>query len=110
MTLRSFFFYWSYCLIHTMISFMMNSEKRVIEVKLKEGQKVYYLIGGFVESGHVIDLEKKPYGYIFRLDSYGGCEGQYTIDESQIGISVFLTEEEAKSHMHEQNRSFPAYC
>ena len=82
----------------------------MIEVKLKEGQKVYYLIGGFVESGHVIDLEKKPYGYIFRLDSYGGCEGQYTIDESQIGISVFLTEEEAKSHMHEQNRGFPAYC
>ena len=63
MTLRSFFFYWSYCLIHTMISFMMNLEKRVIEMKLKEGQKVYYLIGGFVESGHVIDLEKKPYGF-----------------------------------------------
>ena len=64
------------------------------------------MIGGFVESGHVIDLEKKPYGYIFRLDSYGGCEGQYTIDESQIGISVFLTEEEAKSHMHEQKSRF----
>ena len=61
-------------------------------MKLKEGQKVYYLIGGFVESGQVIDLEKKPYGYICRLDSYGGCEGQYTIDESQIcmnKIAVF---------------------
>lgn len=79
-------------------------------MKLHEGQKVYYLIGGFVESGHVIDLEEKPQGYNFSIDSYGGCEGQYIIDESQIGISVFLSEEEAKSHMHEQNRSFPSYC
>lgn len=79
-------------------------------MKLKEGQKVYYLIGGSVESGHVIDLEKKPQGYIFSIDSYGGCEGQYIIDESQIEISVFLSEEEAKKHMYEQNRGFPAYC
>lgn len=79
-------------------------------MKLQEGQKVYYLINGSVESGHVIDLEERSQGYIFSIDSYGGCEGQYIIDESQLGIFVFLSEEEAKSHMHEQSRNFAAYC
>ena len=62
---------------------------------LKEGQLVYYLVGSRVDQGHVIDIEQKANGtgFTFRIDSFGGCEGQYVIDSSEIGLSVFLTEE-----------------
>lgn len=67
---------------------------------LKEGQLVYYLVGSRVDQGHVIDIEQKANGtgFTFRIDSFGGCEGQYVIDSSEIGLSVFLTEEEADAH------------
>lgn len=78
---------------------------------LKEGQIVYYLIGSRVEKGHVMDVEKKVNGngYTFSIDSFGGCEGQYVIDSSEIGLSVFLSEEEADAHWGE-GEGLPTYC
>ena len=79
-------------------------------IMLKEGQLVYYLVGSR-DQGHVIDIEQKANGtgFTFRIDSFGGCEGQYVIDSSEIGLSVFLTEEEADAHWG-NGHGLPTYC
>ncbi len=45
----------------------------------------------------------------FVLILFGGCEGQYVIDSSEIGLSVFLTEEEADAHWG-NGHGLPTYC
>ncbi len=79
-------------------------------MKLKEGQIVYYIVGSRIENGHVIDINEKGNGYTFSIDSFGGCEGQYVIDNSEIGLTVFLSEEEADKHWGDERYSFPTYC
>lgn len=64
---------------------------------LKEGMTVFYTEDSNVFSGHVIDVEQtQGGGYAFSIDSYGTCEGHYRISSNQVGITVFLSEEQAK--------------
>lgn len=77
---------------------------------IKEGQCVYYLVNGLVQSGNVINIEVRSNGTIFSIDSYGGCEGQYVIDVSEIHQCVFLSEEEAKEHADRGEEGFSAAC
>lgn len=77
---------------------------------IKEGQRVYYLVNGFLMSGNVINVEIKANGTAFSIDSYGGCEGQYVIDVSEIHQCVFLSEEEAKEHADRGEEGFSAAC
>lgn len=79
-------------------------------MRLKEGQLVYYIVGSRIENGHVIDINQKGNEYTFSIDSFGGCEGQYVIDHSEIGLRVFLSEEEADKHWGDERFSFPTYC
>lgn len=68
---------------------------------IKEGTEVYYLEEGGIYSGKVIDTAPEGNGeeFTFSIDSYGACEGQYVISSSQIGKTVFLTEEEAQKQL-----------
>ena len=64
---------------------------------LEEGMTVFYIEDLNVFSGRVIDLEPMPDGgFKFSIDSYGTCEGHYRIALGQIGVTVFLSEVQAK--------------
>lgn len=65
------------------------------KIKLEEGTEVYYIVGNTVLSGNVTDVELTNTGFKFAIDSYGACEGNFKIDASMIGISVFLHKEDA---------------
>lgn len=77
---------------------------------IKEGQLVYYLVNGFVLSGKVINVEVKANSTTFSIDSYGGCEGQYVIDASELHHCVFLSMEEAKEHAQNGEEGFSSVC
>lgn len=62
---------------------------------LENGSQVYYIEGSEIYSGFVIDMVKTDGGFTFSIDSYGGCEGNYVISSGQIGLTVFMTLEEA---------------
>lgn len=64
---------------------------------MEEGMIVFYVEDGNVYAGKVIDMEKTENGYRFSVDSYGSCEGCYRIDSSQIGRTVFFSEEDAET-------------
>lgn len=50
-------------------------------------------------SVQVYDIEKTDTGdFIFNIDGYGTCEGPYRIFSTQIGKTVFLSEEKAKAY------------
>ena len=66
------------------------------EIRLKEGMEVFYILGAYVFSGNVINIETKAHGYTFEIDSYGACEGNFRIDSSMIGISVFTDRDKAQ--------------
>lgn len=77
---------------------------------IKEGQLVYYLVNGYVSSGYVIDVEVKGCGTTFGIDSYGGCEGQYVIDLSELHHRVFFSKEEAQEQANRGEEGFSAAC
>lgn len=77
---------------------------------IKEGQLVYYLVNGLVQSGNVINIEVRSNGTTFSIDSYGGCEGQYVIAISELHHRVFLSEEEAQEQVNRGEKGFPATC
>ena len=64
------------------------------------GLKVYYIDEGMVHSGHIMDIEERASHLKFQIDSYGTCEGQYLIDEEQIGKTVFYAKAEAEAALH----------
>lgn len=77
---------------------------------IKAGQRVYYLVNGFIMSGNVINVEIKANGTTFSIDSYGGCEGQYVIDVNELHQSVFLSMEEAQEHAQNGEEGFSSVC
>lgn len=77
---------------------------------LENGVRVYYLVGGVLCFGNVIDVEVKGKKQTFSIDSYGGCEGQYVIDMDQLHQSVFLSLEEAQAAMDRGELGFSANC
>lgn len=66
--------------------------------QVKEGDTVFYIIGNYVRSGNVIDIEMHGSEYTFAIDSYGACEGNFRIASSMLGICVFTDEQEAKKY------------
>lgn len=62
---------------------------------MEEGCVVFYTDGGQVYSGKAVDIEYENTGFTFSIDSYGGCSGQHRISSSQIGRTVFFSEEDA---------------
>lgn len=66
---------------------------------LKEGTCVYFIEEGHVYSGRVRNLQGNEKEYTFQIDSYGTCEGQYTIASHQLGKTIFLDAEEAHRHL-----------
>lgn len=77
---------------------------------IKEGQCVYYIVNGLVQSGNVINIEVRSNGTTFSIDSYGGCEGQYVIDLSELHHRVFFSEEEAQEQANRGEEGFSAAC
>lgn len=66
---------------------------------IKQGTTVFYIEDLEVYSGQVYDIEKTDTGdFIFSIDGYGTCEGPYRIFSTQIGKTVFLSEEKAKAY------------
>lgn len=63
---------------------------------MEEGSIVFYLDNGHIYSGRAVDIEYSNPGFTFSIDSYGDCSGQYRIASSQIGRTVFLSEEDAE--------------
>lgn len=63
--------------------------------KITEGIEVYYIVGNHALSGNVTNIEPTKTGFTFAIDSYGACEGNYRIDSSLIGISVFTDRQSA---------------
>lgn len=71
--------------------------------RIQEGTEVFYIIGKSVQSGKVIEIETSDTGFQFAIDSYGACEGNFKIDSSMIGISVFLHQEDAQRLAEDPN-------
>lgn len=80
--------------------------------QLKEGDIVFYIIGNYVQSGKVIDIELLENGYSFAIDSYGACESNFRIMSNTLGISVFSDEQEAEKYANDPDYQggFNASC
>lgn len=65
---------------------------------MKNGQVVYFIEGGHIYSGNVVNMQEKQDGYTFQIESYGACEGPWVISSDQIGKTIFLTDKEAQEH------------
>ena len=81
-----------------------SEEKKVEE--MEEGKVVYYIDEGRIYSGQVTDVEKSGEEFVFSIDSYGDCSGQHRISSAQIGITVFLSKEEAESAVGGEQESY----
>lgn len=71
---------------------------------MEEGSMVFYMDNGNIYSGRAVDIEYSNTGFMFSIDSYGDCSGQYRIASSQIGRTVFLSEEEAVEAIRHMER------
>lgn len=70
-------------------------------MEMEEGSVVFYTEDGQIYSGRVTDIEYANIGFSFSIDSYGDCSGQHRIQSSQIGKTVFFSEEDARDAVKE---------
>lgn len=57
---------------------------------IKDGDTVYFVEQGHVYSGKAINVTENT----FQIDSYGGCEGYYTISKYELGRNFFLNRDD----------------
>lgn len=62
---------------------------------MEEGTILFYIDEDEVYCGKAMEVEAAGTGFLFSIDSYGDCAGQYRISSSQIGKTVFFNEEDA---------------
>lgn len=57
---------------------------------VKDGDTVYFVVDGHVHSGKAMHVTEDT----FQLDSYGDCEGFYTICNYELGRNFFLNRDD----------------
>lgn len=59
-------------------------------MELQDGDVLYFCEEGHIHSGKAMNVTENT----FQLDSYGGCEGFYTISRHELGRNFFKKKED----------------